>query len=374
MTVPDESSRLFKKISGALTGGALGDAMGQVTEMMQYPTIERVHGWIDTLKDTGSAARFSPNVPAGTYTDDTRLKHLFCDAIIRKGGRITADDLAETWLEQMKGWYYTPVLNSYFKLAVDHVRPRNAGRGNMSSNSTAMAIAPIGILNACDPRQAAQDAYEVACLVHETYALDAAAAIAAAVAEAFSPEASVDSILQASTAYIDRDSEMRDLINGALVLARKAGDYRRFREEFYGSMLWERPQGLGAEELAPEGYYDIAEPRETVPACLAMVYLSGGHARDAIIYSANFGRDADTMGSIVGGIVGAHEGIDGLPEDWVRLVNEVNAVSQQDLARRMFRCVTSEINRMRERGRLVAALESPAQTNPAIESQRTSHS
>ena len=53
-----------------------------------------------------------------TYTDDTRLKHLFYEAIIRKGGRITADDLAETWLELMKGWYYTPVLNAYFKLAV----------------------------------------------------------------------------------------------------------------------------------------------------------------------------------------------------------------------------------------------------------------
>src|SRR5206468_4339722 len=78
----DESSPLFKKTYGALAGGAIGDAMGQVTEMMLYPTIERVHGWIEDLRDTGSAARFSPNVAAGTYTDDTRLKHLFCEAII----------------------------------------------------------------------------------------------------------------------------------------------------------------------------------------------------------------------------------------------------------------------------------------------------
>src|SRR5437667_1163001 len=125
-----ENSRLFKKTCGALAGGAIGDAMGHPTEMMLYPTIERMYGWIDDLKGTGAEARFSTNVPAGTYTDDTQLKHLFCEAVIRKGGRINAEDLAETWLADMKGWFYTPVLNSYFKLAVDRVRPRDAGRGS----------------------------------------------------------------------------------------------------------------------------------------------------------------------------------------------------------------------------------------------------
>ena len=360
-----QNSVLFNKTYGALAGGAIGDAMGQVTEMMLYPTIERIHGWIDDLRDTGAAARFSPNVPAGTYTDDTRLKHLFCEAIIRKGGRITADDLAETWLEQMRGWYYTPVLNAYFKLAVDHVRPRNAGRGNMSSNSTAMAIAPIGMLNACDPRQAAQDAYEVACLVHENYALDAAAAIAAAVAEAFSPQATVDSILQASTAYLDRGSEMPELISAAVDLARETGDYARFRAEFYRDRLWQRPQGLGSDNPAPEGYYDIAEPRETIPTVLALVYLAEGRAREAIVYSANFGRDADTIGSMVGGIVGALQGVDGLPTAWVERVNAVNEVRQDDLARRLFACIGAEIERTQQRLRLLERLDTSAEPLPA---------
>lgn len=351
-----ENSLLYKKTYGALAGGAIGDAMGHPTEMMLYPTIERVYGWIDDLKATGTEARFTPNVRAGTYTDDTQLKHLFCEAVIRGGGRITAEDLAETWLAEMKGWFYTPVLNSYFKVAVDHVRPRNAGRGSMSSNSTAMAIAPIGMVNACDPRQACQDAYEVACLVHENYALDAAAAVAAAVAEAFSPEATVESIIAASTAYIDRGSEMRNLIQRAVALARETGDYERFREAFYRSMLWERPQGLGGNEEAPPGYYDIAEPRETIPIAMALVDLARGRARDAIIFAANFGRDADTIGSIVGGIVGAFEGIDGLPADWVRTVSAANPVSQEDLARRMYPCIEREIDGLRRRLRLLDLL------------------
>jgi ADP-ribosylglycohydrolase len=222
-----------------------------------------------------------------------------------------------------------------------------------------MAIAPIGMLNACDPRQAAQDAYEVACLVHENYALDAAAAIAAAVAEAFSPDATVDSIVQASTAYLDRGSEMPALIDAAIALARKTGDYAAFRAEFYRDMLWERPQGLGSENPAPEGYYDIAEPRETIPTVLALVYLAQGRARDAIVYSANFGRDADTIGSMVGGIVGAYQGIDGLPTGWVERVNAVNELKQDDLAQRLFGCIRTEIERTKQRLSLLGRLATP---------------
>jgi ADP-ribosylglycohydrolase len=170
----------------------------------------------------------------------------------------------------------------------------------------------------------------------------------------------VDSILEASTAYLDAASEMRDLITSALDLARRTGEYTRFRAEFYRSMLWQRPQGLGSEHAAPDGYYDIAEPRETIPTVLALVSLAGGRAREAIIYAANFGRDADTIGSMVGGIVGAYQGIDGLPTAWVERVNAVNDVRQDDLARRMLPCITHEIERLEQRLRLLERLRGSA--------------
>src|SRR5439155_11015067 len=112
-------------------------------------------------------------------------------------------------------------------------------------------------------------------------------------------------------------------------------------------------QGLGSEHAAPDGYYDTAEPRETIPIVLGLVYLAGGRARDAIIYSANFGRDADTIGSMVGGIVGAYEGIDGLPTEWVDRVNAVNEVKQDELAQRVMACISAEINRAQQRLRLL---------------------
>jgi hypothetical protein len=149
---------------------------------------------------------------------------------------------------------------------------------------------------------------------------------------------------------------MPDLIGAAVDLARKTGDYAAFRAEFYRGMLWERPQGLGSENPAPEGYYDIAEPRETIPTVLALVCLAEGRAQDAIVYSANFGRDADTIGSMVGGIVGAYQGIDGLPIAWVERVNAVNEVRQDDLAQRMFTCISAEVEHSRRRLGLIERL------------------
>ena len=63
-----------------------------------------------------------------------------------------------------------------------------------------MCISPVGIINAGNPRQAALETYELAGLVHHNFARDGACSMAAAVAEAFRPQASVESVLQAAVA------------------------------------------------------------------------------------------------------------------------------------------------------------------------------
>ena len=48
------------------------------------------------------------------------------------------------------------------------------------------------------------------------------------------------------------------------------------------------------------------------------MFLSQGDPKQAITWAANFGRDADTIACMVGGIVGALHGSSGLPEEWVK--------------------------------------------------------
>ena len=53
-----------------------------------------------------------------------------------------------------------------------------------------MCISPVGIVNACNPQQAADQTYNLASLIHVhdvSFCQDGAAAMAAAVAAAFDP-------------------------------------------------------------------------------------------------------------------------------------------------------------------------------------------
>ncbi|MDR3574406.1 MAG: ADP-ribosylglycohydrolase family protein [Anaerolineaceae bacterium] len=347
----DRSSVLYNKILGCLVGGALGDAIGGVSEMMLYPKIEQVFGWIDRPLPTGTGpetARFSQGLPAGSFTDDTRLKHMLCEAIVRKQGRVTADEVAEVWREQLQGWYYTPVLNAFYKLFMGDARPREAGQGGMASNSTAMSISPVGIINAGNPAQAAQDAYEIASMIHEGEARDGAVVIAAAVAEAFKPEATPTSILAAASSSIYPKGRMKERILSAIALAQKYPDYRDFRQVFYQHMLVATPQGFGFSP-APEGFYDTAEPLEAVPAALGLFLLAGGKWRKTVEFCANFGRDADTLATMGGAIAGAFEGAGVIPSEWIDLIPAANpgVPDQFELADHMGSAVLHTVQAMR---------------------------
>ena len=353
------NDRLLDKIYGCLLGGAIGDAMGGVTEMMDYHHIEAVFGTVQDLLPRGVAAttaRFEPGAPAAQVTDDTRLRNLLCSAIIQARGRVTADDWAKTWLAEMEGWFFTPVVNAYHKVFMNEVPPREAGRGCMGSNSTAMSIAPVGLVNACDPRQAALDAYNVAGLIHEGYARDAACAVAAAVAAATRPEATVDSIIESAYQHLATGNDMAWRIEETVGLARSTGGYEDFRKVFYDTKLLPWPQKGLLGSRPPEGFYDTAEPRETVPAVFALFALAKGQFRQGVVYAANFGRDADTLASILGSIAGAFCGAGAIPNEWIEQVEAHNPVSQRTLAHGLLEAVRHELAGSRAKHRELETL------------------
>jgi ADP-ribosylglycohydrolase len=293
-------STLEEKIYGCLLGGLIGDAMGAPTEGKTYQQIEEQYG-------PQGVTDFS-----GVGTDDTAIREQLIDAIFKTGGDVTCDDFARSFIESRKRNYrlwYIPVRNAFHKFEAGLRLPAYAGWDNMQSSSTAMSISPLGIVNACAPRQAALETLDVASLIHNGasgFCRDAACAMAAAVAAAFSSDATPDSVVAAATAHLLPQSgqEMRDRILQTLDLATEAGSYARFREAYYARHL----------------YPTISDSRETVPATLAIFRLAGGEPQPAIVNGANFGRDADTIATMVGGLVGALHGVSGLPAAWVEKV------------------------------------------------------
>jgi ADP-ribosylglycohydrolase len=273
-----------------LAFGVIGDAMGTPTENLEPAEIEQRFGWVDSFEGDG--------------TDDTILRDMIASALIRTGGYANADHWAGEWREQHQaifgskvGRFFPSVLHAAAKLRHGYA-PRTIAEGTMPSSTSATAIAPVGIVNAGNPRAAAAQAMEIASLIHVTdvaFCQDGAAAIAAAVAEALMPEATVDSVLEASTAYLKPWSgkEMLTLIAAALQLAGETGDYKLFRERYHDKFR----QRISCDS------------RETIPAALAIVRLAKGDPRLAACFGANFGRDTDTVACMAAGICGALSGI-----------------------------------------------------------------
>jgi hypothetical protein len=96
-------------------------------------------------------------------------------------------------------------------------------------------------------------------------------------------------------------AELLSWIGRTLAMAGRTGEYRKFREEFYRSNLGDI----------------VSDSRETVPCVLALFYLAHGDPNAAIVYGANFGRDADTIGTMVGALAGAFKGAGDLKREWV---------------------------------------------------------
>ncbi len=273
---------LYSKTLGCMLGGLIGDAIGTPTEGMDYQDIAAKYGWVGDFDCDG--------------TDDTVMKVLLSDALIRTDGYATLDDWAAVWLDNWQdifsskmAKFFISVLHTAQKLR-RHATPRMAALGNMPSSSSAMCISPVGIVNACNPAMAALQTYNLASLIHVQdvgFCQDGAVAMATAVAEAFRRRERAERA-RGSTAYIlpSSGAEMLEAIDAAEPRPRD----RR---------LPPLPRG----RLRAGGHHVLSDhlrlARDRADHAGA-VLLADGDVEKCVTYGANFGRDADTIASMAG--------------------------------------------------------------------------
>ena len=338
---------LFKKIYGCLMGGAIGDAMGGPVEGLHYKEIEKRHGKVRELLPYQAKNRaWGRGMVPGSYTDDTHLKHIVCEAVIRIGGVPTPDDIARQFIE----YYHTaPIIGSggerpkvfmedFYWRSIYREHKMMYGGGPLMASQ--IIIAPIALVNACDPEQAARDAFYAAYMALG-YAKDAGAITAAAIAAAMKSGATVDSVIKQSlnTALghlvegVHLGRPCHDVVETAIEIARRHSDVFSLREEFYEKV----------------NRYHHWEALEALGVSMGIFYAAGGDPRMAIIGAANYGRDVDSIAGIVGAIAGAFGGIDLLPADWVRTVREANPEpDMKELARSLCEIVVKRLERKRK--------------------------
>ena len=298
------ATALFDKALGCLAGAALGDAAGAAAT-------DRGSG-SGNGDDGGQGSR--DGLAFGAPGDETAMVEIVAHMLVNTGGGATLDDWARAMRDHSPrfgkdGAFFISVQQVFNMVGRSGYPPRYAGLGTMPHSTGVVAMGPVGIVNACNPWQAALQAYELASLLHVYdvgFCQDGAAAVAAAVAAACRTDATVASVLDAAVDVIlpVSGAEMADLIRQARQLAADSGDFDRFRAEVCGSgNQWLRPLPV--------------DPRETVPVALAIFSLTAGDVQQAITCAARFGRAADAIGCIAGTVSGAFSGAGSISPDWL---------------------------------------------------------
>lgn len=300
----------LRRFQNVIIGARVGDAMGTPTEELSPDQIGAQFGWLTTFEGDG--------------TDDSLMATILAETLVASGGTATLDDWAEQLLAhhsevlEKADKFFPSVLHLVEKLKFGYL-PSQVAVGNMPSTSSAMCIWPVGLVNAGNPAEAARQALELARLIHTNEVdacTDGAAALAAAIAAAFVPGATIRSTLDAAIGGTRRLSgrEMSETIVRAVALADDCASYVDFRTEFHRSFA--RPI--------------VCDALETVPAALALCALADGDLSRAVEYGANFGRDTDTIASMSGALCGALA--DEIPPAWIDTLGDEALEATRELS------------------------------------------
>jgi len=329
-----DNTVLFNKVFGSVAAANIGSAMGAAVAWVSVPgggwqALEEHFGWVEDFlpwQQKERDVRYWNNSPRlryrhmdmepGMTEDGAEIRYLLALAMIEKRGRITVDDLAAIWQREIRreniGRLVNPHIIIHFdRLTAGDERTRIPPRliGSMTPwpglVDAAHMIGPIGIVNACDPRQAAQDTEAVCRLLQPPASggIEASKVIAAATAEAFRPAATVDSVIEAAKAQVSLHT--REIVDEALAIARAHPDIKAVREPIRA-------------HFAPT--YPYADAVETAAEVMAPFWITQGDVRQGVIGATSLGRDTDCIGGMLGSICGAFAGIDAVPSAWVETV------------------------------------------------------
>jgi ADP-ribosylglycohydrolase len=341
-------SHLLDKSIGCLVGAAVGDALGGAPETASPEEIRiRYGGWVDGVVPPfhENWATHRPLAPYhkgdGHITDDTLMTLALVDVYTAVGDHLDAYGVAEhlvplligerRWIPELEA--ETLLLHRIFlaekwlvaRLHYGHVDPREAGVGNIVNCGAAMYMTPVGVVNAADPAAAYAEAIDVAGAHQSSYGREAAGVFAAAVAAAFRPGASIESVVEVA-AGLAHDGT-RAAIDAVVAVAATFTDWRTALGPLRDAVAPFDTVGPRYREPA----MDARRPSRTksieeLPIALGLALVAGGEYREAVLGAVNYGRDSDSIATMAGAVAGALGGAGAVPQDWLEQVATASRV------------------------------------------------
>ncbi|NYE40234.1 ADP-ribosylglycohydrolase [Streptomyces fulvorobeus] len=347
---------LDERITGALVGAAVGDALGGPVEGWTPQQITERHGGrIDGIvgpwhgEDWRTARPIAPyHKGDGHITDDTLMTHALVRVYATVRDHLDAYSVADhlvpdlisnpRWIPELEA-EALPLQRIFLaekwivaRLHYGHVDPREAGSGNIVNCGAAMYMAPAGLVNAAHPQAAYAEALDIAGAHQSSYGREAAGVFAAAVAAACAPgatpstvvdaclalakdgtRAAIEAVCEAAAGHRDFESALIPLRNAVAPFDTVGPDYRA--------------PSLGARR--PSRLHSVEE----LPIALGMLLVAEGDYRHAVLGSVNYGRDSDSIATMSGALAGALHGERSVPATWVKTVAEASRLDLHAPAR-----------------------------------------
>ncbi|MBS4189740.1 ADP-ribosylglycohydrolase family protein [Bacillus sp. FJAT-49705] len=347
-----------ERVRGVILSTALGDALGATIEKLSYEQIKEKYGRVESLKTEWYKANAPADVTLGKMrgngivTDDTLMTSALIHVYLKEKRHLDAYDLGNEFVKEIscKKTYipefgkegliidrlFYPEKYIYIRHVLANCEPREAGIGNMINCGAAMYISPIGIVNACNPKSAYDEAILFAMGHQSSYGLEAAGVLAACVAKAFEESATINDIVETAI-YYAKDGTKQAIIDITLA-ARQLRDQKatmdQVIESFQTIMVKYSPMkddvhrkiekiGIPSNHYTPSRLFSIEE----LPMALAFIVLNDGEFYQSIYDGINSGRDTDSIGVMIGVILGAMYGDRVIREEDVKLLEETNKMN-----------------------------------------------
>jgi ADP-ribosylglycohydrolase len=302
----DGLTLLQDKIYGNILAGAIGNAMGSPVESLYYWEIDAKYpGGIQTILDPQRLES----------EDDNQMAMLLTETYLaREGQPVMARDFGATWQARLNRDHFFPLcMGRAYDLICAGWDPRITGHWSVVTGSTVMCMEPVGIYNIADPEYASIDATAISYMYQRGLDMATAANLAATVAEALRPGATVNSVCKAALDTAPAEPlktfdnrpfySYRNYLETCLEVADKYNDVLEARKELCERAL----------------LYHPIDPLELWGFSLAMFMIADGDVRQAAIGGTNIGRDSDTIAGRAAMLAGTLRGASGVPKEWMAM-------------------------------------------------------
>lgn len=352
-----------KKVSGVLYGTAYGDALGATIEKLTYEEIKEKYGTISDIrnewykKDWPADQRNNRMRGNGIVTDDTLMTVALIEVYQELRRHLDAYDMGNQFVEKIvyKKRYipefsrkatiqerlFYPEQYIFMRHVLANCEPREGGIGNMVNCGAAMYIAPIGVVNAGNPRNAYNEAILFGLGHQNSYGLEAAAVLAACVAKAFEETADYKQVIEtalsvakdgtkaAIQALVETSEKLKDTgfdsLSAVKAFQIAIKPYSPMEDDVHRKV---EKLGIPSNHYTPSRLFSIEE----LPFALAYLNLYEGDFKKAIVEAVNSGRDTDSIGVMIGVICGALYGDDIIAKEDKELLEEKNQMALSKIA------------------------------------------